>query len=275
MGGSTSASTTSTTGTGGNGGTGGAPCMPAGSEDCTKPGDEDCDGTACSDAVWSKSFGSSGEQRVTSVAVDANGNVVIVGFFTGTMTFGAKTLISAGMNDYYLAKLDRLGNSVFAMQFGDASDNGTIVQVAVDKNGNIVLAGELTGSANFGSGPLTSLGNQDAFVAAFDTGGNPLWSKRFGDSDVQRRQHRRYRRAGQYRVRRRFQGDDRRRGRIIFHSWQQRRWIYCQIFARRHVPECKAIRRGVGATCILPNGDWHRHRPCQQYPCTRELHNKY
>lgn len=102
------------------------------------------------------------------------------------MTFGDKILISSGMNDYYLAKLDGAGKPIWAQQFGDASDNGKLAHVAVDKAGNIFLAGALSGSADFGGGTLTSAGDTDAFVAAFDPQGTPIWSKRFGDSATQR-----------------------------------------------------------------------------------------
>lgn len=177
---------TSTSSSGGNGGSGGTACVPSGAEDCTKLGDEDCDGIACSDAVWSELVGSSDEQNSTSVAVDTQGNVILAGFFAGTMTFGNKTLISAGSKDFYLAKLDRNGAAIWAKQFGDASDNGKAISVAVASNGNISITGSFSGGLDFGTGPMTSAGSTDIFVAGFDANGAPIWSKKIGNPAEQR-----------------------------------------------------------------------------------------
>ena len=46
-------------------------------------------------------------------------------------------------------------------------------------------AGGFTGTMDFGGGAFTSAGNDDIFVAKFDTNGNHLWSQRFGDSRPQ------------------------------------------------------------------------------------------
>ena len=50
----------------------------------------------------------------------------------------------------------------------------------MDASGTIVTSGDLEGVVDFGAGPLTSVGDGDVFVAAFDASGGTLWSKRFG-----------------------------------------------------------------------------------------------
>ena len=58
--------------------------------------------------------------------------------------------------------------------------------VAVDESGDVLLAGSLIGTIDFGGGPLASMGGDlsggDVFVAKLDGGGNHVWSRRFGDS---------------------------------------------------------------------------------------------
>jgi PKD repeat protein len=44
--------------------------------------------------TWSRGFGSPGEDRAQAVAVDANGNVVMAGYFSGTVDFGTGPLTS-------------------------------------------------------------------------------------------------------------------------------------------------------------------------------------
>ena len=53
--------------------------------------------------------------------------------------------------------------------------------VAVDGAGNIVVAGEFSGTANFGGADLVSAGgSEDIFLAKYDANGSHLWSERFG-----------------------------------------------------------------------------------------------
>lgn len=77
------------------------------------------------------------------------------------------------------------GKHLWSKLFG--SNENSAVQggvVATDSAGNVYLAGTLTGDADFGGGILTGA-NADVYIAKFNKDGNHLWSKKFGDSDVQ------------------------------------------------------------------------------------------
>jgi hypothetical protein len=54
------------------------------------------------------------------IAVDAQGNQYITGFFTGTVSFGPYTLTSDGdyFSDIFAAKLDPVGNFLWARRAG-------------------------------------------------------------------------------------------------------------------------------------------------------------
>ena len=56
------------------------------------------------------------------------------------------------------------GHNVWSMRFGDAADYQTAWSVAVDGSNNVIIAGELEGTAVFGGGELASLGGRDVFV---------------------------------------------------------------------------------------------------------------
>ena len=49
--------------------------------------------------LWSKRFGSTYEDEGLGVAVDGSGNVVVTGYFWGTVDFGGGELTSAGSSD--------------------------------------------------------------------------------------------------------------------------------------------------------------------------------
>lgn len=57
--------------------------------------------------------------------------------------------------------------------------------VATNAAGEVALAQPLSGAYSFGGGVLTSAGGTDFAVAKFDSAGNHLWSKRFGDASSQ------------------------------------------------------------------------------------------
>lgn len=138
---------------------------------------------AFGDLVWARLFkGSVTNQHARSVAIDAGGNVVIVGYYAGTIDFGGGNM-AASDRDVFVAKLDANGGHVWSKRFGVASglSTGNYGEgVAVDAAGNVIVTGSFSVVINFGGGPLTSLGSQDAFLAKFDADGNHVWSQRFG-----------------------------------------------------------------------------------------------
>src|SRR3989442_12049361 len=105
--------------------------------------------------MWSKCLGGDlGGGAGRAVAVDANGNVLVTGKFSGTIDFGTGPLTSAGATDIFLAKYSAAGDPIWSKAFGGAlNDSGN--GVAVDSGGNVVLIGTASGGAGFcGGAPL-------------------------------------------------------------------------------------------------------------------------
>jgi hypothetical protein len=166
-------------------GTAYGPCTgevtPAPTDDCATGMDTACDGTSCGEALWSGDYGDALSQQITAVAADAAGNVYLAGEFLGTLTFGNTTLICAGHGDAFLVKLNASGAFLWGLRFGDAPNSQRSTAVAVDSTGNVFLAGTFEGSMVVGNNTLMAGTGFDAFVAKFDTSGNPLWSFAYGD----------------------------------------------------------------------------------------------
>lgn len=218
-------------------------------ETCNTAGDDDCDGQVneqCN-AVWTKKLGSVLDEDIYDVAVDAQGNIVVVGHFSGMVDFGGGTFTTPnGNSDIFVAKYDAAGNHLWSKQYGAngidsarsvavhstgyilvtgsfqstvdfgggpfssvggshdifvlalSSDGGHLLSqafggtggdegsaVSFDATGNAVVVGHMTGTIDFGNGPLTSAGGDDGFIAKFSSFGATLWSKRFGDANAQ------------------------------------------------------------------------------------------
>jgi len=132
--------------------------------------------------LWAKQTGGTNTDLGQSIAVDANGNSYVTGYFWGNATFGTTTLTSSGQYDIFVAKMDSNGNWLWAKQAGGTSyDDG--YSIAVDDNGNSYVTGYFYGSATFGTTTLTSSGNEDIFIAKLDINGNWLWAKQAGGTD--------------------------------------------------------------------------------------------
>ncbi|WP_437591235.1 SBBP repeat-containing protein [Sorangium sp. So ce1000] len=145
------------------------------------------------DHVWSARFGGAEADEAHDVAVhQATGDVVLTGTFTSTIDLGGEPLVSAGGRDLFVARLSSAGAHLMSRRFGDAEDQlltdfetGARASVAVDSAGDVLLAGPLFGSADFGGGKLTSRGKTDVYLVKLDASGDHLFSSLFGDVQTQ------------------------------------------------------------------------------------------
>jgi hypothetical protein len=141
------------------------------------------DGSATS---WANLYGSMSASGA-GIASDTTGDVFVAGQHAGTIDFGGGPLTALGSSNAFVAKLDTNGKYVWAHSYGNGSAaeaNG----IAVDATGHAIVAGAFEGSINFGTSglaTLTSMGQDDIFVAKLDTHGCLFWSQRFGDSQEQ------------------------------------------------------------------------------------------
>jgi hypothetical protein len=134
--------------------------------------------------LWGKGFGDVAAQVANALAIDSVGNVVLAASFAGKIDFGSGLLTSAGGNDAAVARFSTGGMSLWARRYGGAmADNAR--GVAVDPFGAIFLAGDFTGSVDFGGGALASAGVTDVFAVKLDPLGNHLWSHKAGDAAAQ------------------------------------------------------------------------------------------
>ncbi|AUX31208.1 MULTISPECIES: hypothetical protein [Sorangium] len=143
--------------------------------------------------VWSKVFSgpdSWDAANGNSIAVDSAGDVLVAGATTGYIEFGTDTNW-AGAIDGFVTKLDGSdGSPIFADFF---VTDGIVVPagIAVDPDDDsFAITGRFGGYADFGGTPLISNSawaspswetGYDAFVAKFESDGDHLWSKGFGD----------------------------------------------------------------------------------------------
>jgi hypothetical protein len=121
--------------------------------------------------LWARQFGSDGEDHGRALAVDAAGNVFIVG------EAGQLPLQPPLQGELFIAKYDTNGNRLWIRQWGSGGDGANRDSgrgVAVDAAGNAYMAGYIP----FNYAGTTPGGSGDGFVAKYDTNGNQVWFSR-------------------------------------------------------------------------------------------------
>jgi hypothetical protein len=141
--------------------------------------------------LFSKQFGGPGNDRGNAIAVDPMNNILVVGDFRETASFGCVEGVTASQNnrsDIFLVKYSQAGACVWAKAFGGT---GLVdrqgAAVTVNSAGDVAIAGEFGGSISFGGQTLVSAGdNPDMFAARFNGDGMHLNSVRGGGTGGER-----------------------------------------------------------------------------------------
>lgn len=119
---------------------------------------------------WVRTGGGSGNDDGASVAVDKDGNVLVVGSFRELANIGGVMVQSQGGYDAFVAKYTPAGQTQWVRTGGGTgADEGRCV--AVDSNGNVFITGFFQLTAIFGSSPITSHGGYDIFTAKYSPTG--------------------------------------------------------------------------------------------------------
>ena len=130
---------------------------------------------ASSEQLWGHQFGTTNIDGATAVCVDPNGNIYV----GGTMDLdispeGAEILGAKG----YIAKYDSDGNQIWLQQLSSEGYQ-EVMSLALGNDGNIYVVGYTTGNL-YG----TNAGQEDAYIACYNSSGNYQWGYQFGTTSA-------------------------------------------------------------------------------------------
>ena len=134
--------------------------------------------------VWAKSLGADSNSP-SSIALDANENILLTGIFGGTVDFdpgsGAE-LLTALSADIYILKLTSNGDFIRVKQIDATTTNSKAFSIASGMSGAMYLTGLLLGTVDFDPGiGVANLSSTSQFGAEFilklDSTGNFMWAK--------------------------------------------------------------------------------------------------
>lgn len=142
--------------------------------------------------MWQRTGGGADDQKVSAIAASPKGGVVVGGGFYGSIawTGGAPNLTvqPANSRNVYVQRFNDNANSVFTMATnalggdGGAAGYQDLEALAVDQNGDVIIAGFYDSMIGFPNGKvLTTTGAQDVFVAKLNgQDGTVVWVQTFG-----------------------------------------------------------------------------------------------
>jgi len=113
---------------------------------------------------WTRNFGSTGEDNIFDAVCDSQGNLILSGYFQGTVQFGDFELTAQGGFDMVLLKIDPAGTVLNAINFGGSGNEGGN-EVAIGSLNQIIVGAQSDGS--FEGIPHT--GSQDAYIISLTT----------------------------------------------------------------------------------------------------------
>lgn len=121
--------------------------------------------------LWTRNFGTPASDYAWAVAVTKDNGLYVMGHTRGELP----GQVQLGREDVYLMRFDFEGNAQWTRQFGtEYRDEPS--DVAVDEQGNAYVAG----IARIALPGQEKIGNEDAYVRKYDTGGSEVWTRQFG-----------------------------------------------------------------------------------------------
>jgi gliding motility-associated-like protein len=136
--------------------------------------------------IWSKHIKNAGGYFGLTMDVDDSSNIYVAGRFQDTLVLDAfnpsVTLVSNGFSDFFVLKINKNGNLVWAKQSNGLGNAAMIVyQLVIDSKRNPILIGSIHGLLQFNGQILSTFDPPGDFVLKMNSSGAFLWIKRIVD----------------------------------------------------------------------------------------------
>jgi hypothetical protein len=124
-------------------------------------------------------FGDSAAQEGAAIATDAKGNVYLTGYTNGSIDFGGGVQTESG--GVIAAAFDATGTALWAETYGP---QGQGLAIAAEPDGDVLVAGQVSGGVNFGLGGFVSGSAEYTFLASIsqpsESSSKAKWNKFYG-----------------------------------------------------------------------------------------------
>jgi hypothetical protein len=136
---------------------------------------------------WARTWGGTGFDQVSCVAIDASGDLSVTGEFYDAVDFDPgddnEILISHGADDVFLCKFNTFGDFLWVRTWGGPGEDSGY-SVATDGSGGVYVTGRFQDTVDFDPGPGSvehiSNGVHDVFISKFSSSGEFEWAHAWG-----------------------------------------------------------------------------------------------
>ncbi|MFT5765756.1 MAG: hypothetical protein ACI8X3_003193 [Saprospiraceae bacterium] len=127
--------------------------------------------------IWAKSINGSSTKVVNDLTLDAANNIYLTGYFRDSLIVDDIILTSQATEDAFVLKIAADGDPSWGVQYGNSGTTRP-QKIETTSNGQLVIAGNFTGSVTFGDNDLVSVTTDfDIFIALLDENGIASWGR--------------------------------------------------------------------------------------------------
>jgi hypothetical protein len=133
---------------------------------------------------WQRSFGGTNDDRARALTQTADGGCLVGGFSNSRPASGSngnKTSSDFGNYDFWIVRLDALGNKLWDQTYGGTGED-VLFSVQETRDGGFLLGG-YTASGASGNKRSGNFGGYDFWVVRVDAQGARVWDQVFGGTD--------------------------------------------------------------------------------------------
>jgi hypothetical protein len=130
--------------------------------------------------LWERSFGGSGDDGFLAPAVETADGGFLLGGRSSSGVSGNKTSANYGDYDYWIIKIDAVGNKLWERSIGGSGSDVLTALVSTSDGG--FLLGGISSSGVSGTKTSANYGDRDFWLVKVDAIGSQLWDRSFGGS---------------------------------------------------------------------------------------------
>lgn len=141
--------------------------------------------TSQGEHVFSSHFGSNTATRNGRLAVDAEGGIVVGGYFAGSMTLAGTYMSAGALGSSFVVGFEPTGAARWARPYVGTytTDLGG---VGAGPAGSAAVSLTALETLDLGAGPLTTQGGYDVLVGRYGADGLAQWGRQYGDAQNQK-----------------------------------------------------------------------------------------
>lgn len=134
------------------------------------------------DIIWQRNFGGSACDNLYSL-IETDDHFIVLAGFSRSEISGNKNTIQVGSGDWWVIKLDSLGDEIWQKNFGGVEPESEFVYLKPGNNGEFYLYGSSVSGIS-GNKTTLSQGSMDYWLLKINGDGNILWQHSFGGNSI-------------------------------------------------------------------------------------------